>query len=134
MFAGLPSARRITPDSREDLLLRSLRIPLEEISHLVSSLRKLASDPKSPEEMIVHDAMLLESVGAYGVTQVVVAGARERMTLLEMAREIAEKMAAARFSTEAGRRLAADRVAFATLFAQKLAEEAAEFETAASPG
>jgi hypothetical protein len=134
MFAGLPSARRITPDSREDLLLRSLRIPLEEISHLVSSLRKLTSDPKSPEEMIVHDAMLLESVGAYGVTQVVVAGARERMTLLEMAREIAEKMAAARFSTEAGRRFAADRVAFAALFAQKLAEEAAEFETAASPG
>ena len=68
--------------------------------------------------------MLLESVGAYGVTQLLVAGARERMTLAEMAREIAEKMASARFATEAGRRLAADRVAFATLFARKLAEEA----------
>jgi hypothetical protein len=128
MFAGLPTARRITHDSREDLLLRSLGLPLEEIRILVSSLSRIESDPKSPEEKIVHDAMLLESVGAYGVTQLLVACARERMTLAEMAREIGDKMAAAQFATEAGRRLAADRVAFATLFASKLAEEAAEFE------
>jgi len=132
-FAGLPSARRITSDGRESLLLRSLRIPPEEISRLSSSVSRLESAPATPEEMIVHDAMLLESVGAYGVTQLLVAGARERMTLTEMAREIAEKMAAAHFTTETGRRLAADRVAFATLFAKKLAEEAAEFEAAPSP-
>lgn len=132
-FAGLPSARRITADSREDLLLRSLLIPFEEISSLVSSLKRLEPDPRSLEERIVHDAMLLESVGAYGVTQLLVSGARERMTLGEMAAEIAEKMAAARFATEAGRRLAADRVAFATLFARKLAEEAAEFESPETP-
>lgn len=131
-FAGLPSARRITPDSREELLLRSLRIPVEEISSLVSSLRRLESDPKSPEEKIVHDAMLLETVGAYGVTQLLISGARERMTLAEMAGEIAERMASARFATEAGRGLAAERIAFATLFARKLAEEAAEFEALSS--
>jgi hypothetical protein len=133
-FAGLPSARRITPDSREDLLLRSLRLPFEEIRILVSSLSRLESAPETQEERIVHDAMLLESVGAYGVTQLLVSGARERMTLAEMAHEIAEKMAAAHFATDAGRRLAADRVAFATLFAKKLAEEAAEFEAAPSSG
>ncbi len=128
MFAGLPAARRISPDSREDLLLRSLRIPFEEIRILVSSLSRIESDPKSPEERIVHDAMLLESVGAYGVTQLLLAGARERMTPAEMAREIAEKMSEVRFATEAGNRLAADRIAFATLFARRLAEEAREFE------
>ncbi len=127
-FAGLPSARRITADSREDLLLRSLRIPPDEISSLVSSLKKLENDPQTPEEKIVHDAMLLESVGAYGVTQLLVAGVRERMTLGEMAREIAEKMATVRFATETGDRFANDRVAFAALFAKKLAEESAEFE------
>jgi hypothetical protein len=132
-FAGLPSARRITPDSREELLLRSLRIPPEEIRILVSSLSRIESDPRSPEERIVHDAMLLETVGAYGVTQLLVAGARERMTLGEMACEIAEKMAAARFATEAGRRLAADRVAFALLFSRKLAEEAEEFQATPAP-
>jgi hypothetical protein len=130
MFAGLPTGRRITRDNREGLLLRSLHLPLEEIRILVSSLSRIESDPQSPEEKIVHDAMLLESVGAYGVTQLLVAGSRERMTLEEMAREIAERMAAARFATPAGHRLAADRVAFATLFAQKLAEEAGEFEAA----
>jgi hypothetical protein len=128
-FAGLPAARRISPDSREDLLLRSLRIPFEEIRILVSSLSRYEHDPESPEEKIVHDAVLLESVGAYGVTQLLVSGARERQTLAEMAEEIAAKMAAARFATPAGQSLAADRVAFATLFAQKLAEEALEFET-----
>ena len=133
-FAGLPSARRITSDGRESLLLRSLRIPPEEISRLSSSVSRLEAAPETPEERIVHDAMLLESVGAYGVTRLLVAGVRERLTLAEMAREIAEKMRSAHFATEAGRRLAADRVAFAALFARKLAEEAGEFEAAPSPG
>jgi hypothetical protein len=133
-FAGLPSARRITRDSREELLLRSLRIPFEEIRILVCSLNRCESDPLSREECLVHDAMLLESVGAYGVTQLLVSGSRERQTLGEMAGEIAERMAAARFATAAGRRLAADRVAFAALFAKKLGEEAAEFEAASPSG
>lgn len=130
MFAGLPTARRITHDGREGLLLRSLRIPLEEIRILVSSLSRIESDPQSPEEKIVHDALLLESVGAYGVTQLLVAGVRERMTLPEIAREIDQKMAAARFVTPAGARLAEDRVAFARVFASRLAEEAREFDGA----
>ena len=131
-FAGLPS-RRIDAESRAGLLLKSVDISLEEIRILVSSLRRYESDPCSAEEELVHDAVLLESVGAYGVTQLLVAGARERMTLAEMAQEIVEKMASARFATPAGRRLAADRVAFATLFARKLAEEAEEFEAAPGP-
>jgi hypothetical protein len=77
--------------------------------------------------------MLLESVGAYGVTQVLVAGARERMTLAEMADEIDARMGAARFATEAGRRLAGARVACAKGFAAQLRAEAREFETPVSP-
>jgi hypothetical protein len=126
-FAGLPAARHITPDSREDLLLRSLHIPFEEISLLASSLRRLASEPRSLEERIVHDAILLESVGAYGVTQLLVSGARERMTLTEMADEIDARMDGARFATGAGRRLAAGRIAYAKDFAANLRAEAAEF-------
>jgi hypothetical protein len=129
-FAGLPAARNITPDSREELLLRSLHIPPEEISSLPSSLFRLESRPKTPEEKIVHDAMLLEGVGAYGVTQILVSGARERMTLAEMADEIDARMDAARFATEAGRRLAAGRLAYAKDFAARLRAEAAEFGAA----
>lgn len=126
-FAGLPSVRRITPDGREFLLLRSLFLPLEEISRLSSSLSRVETSPETPEERIVHDAMRLESVGAYGVTQVLVAGARERMTLAEMADAIEARMDAARFATEAGRRLAEERLAYAKEFAARLRAEAAEF-------
>ena len=126
-FAGLPAARRITTDGRESLLLRSLHIPFEEISSLSSSLSRLESDPRSPEERIVHDAILLETVGAYGVTQILVAGSRERMTLAEMADEIEARMGAARFATETGRRIAAERLAYAREFAARLRAEAAEF-------
>jgi hypothetical protein len=126
-FAGLPSARRITPDGRESLLLRSLHVPFEEISSLSSSLFRLESRPETAEERIVHDAMLLESVGAYGVTQTLVSGARERMTLSEMADAIDAKMDAAHFATEAARRLARERVAYAKDFAARLRAEAAEF-------
>ncbi|MGA7992033.1 MAG: hypothetical protein WCC53_11410 [Thermoanaerobaculia bacterium] len=132
-FAGLPSARRITPDSREDLLLRSLHLPLEEISLLSSSLSRVESAPHTPEERIVHDAMLLEFVGAYGVTQILVAGARERMTLAEMADEIDARMDAARFATEAGLRLSGERTAYAKGFAARLRAEASEFREPAAP-
>ncbi len=77
--------------------------------------------------------MLLESVGAYGVTQILVSGVRERMTLAEVAGEIDAKMDAARFATEAGRRLAAGRIAYAKDFAAKLRAEAAEFEPPEPP-
>lgn len=132
-FAGLPSARRITPDGRESLLLRSLHIPFEEISSLSSSLSRLEAAPETREERIVHDAMLLESVGTYGVTQLLVAGARERMTLAEMAAEIEARMDAARFATEAGRRLAGERIAYAKDFAARLRAEAAEFAAPGTP-
>ena len=134
-FAGLPAARRIAPDGRESLLLRSLGLPLEEISRLSSSLSRVESNPRTPEEKIVHDAMLLESVGAYGVTQILVEGVRERMTLDEMADEIDARMTSALFATEAGRRLADGRIAYAREFAAKLRAEAAEFDSnGPSPG
>ncbi len=132
-FAGLPSARRITPDGREGLLLHSLRIPLEEISSLSRSLSRLETSPQTPEEKIVHDAMLLEGVGAYGVTQLLVSGARERMTLAEMADEIDARMDAARFATEAGRRFAGARISYAKEFAATLRAEAGEFESPGAP-
>lgn len=126
-FANVP-AGRVAPDSRSDLLLKSAGIPSEEIRSLVLSLKRVEKDPATTEEKIVHDAMLLETVGAYGVTQILVAATRERMTLAEMAEELESKMSSARFSTPAALRLAAGRIEFAKTFAKRLAEEVAEFE------
>lgn len=127
-FALVP-IRRIAPGSRTELLLASAGVPREEVAWLVGALRRFETSPEGPEERLVHDAGLLETVGAYGVTQALVAGTRERATLAEMADDVEARMAAARFATTAAENLAAERVAFARLFARKLKEEAAEFET-----
>jgi hypothetical protein len=126
-FAGLPE-RRFSAGGRTELLLRSVGLSFEEAGSLFRSLRRFEADPRTLEEKIVHDAVLLETVGAYGVTQILVASTRERMTLAEMAGEIEARMKGASFSTLAARALAADRIEFAKAFAKRLAEEVAEFE------
>lgn len=128
-FAGLPE-RRFAPGGRTDLLLSTAGVPPEEIDRLVQSLRRFESRPSTLEEKLVRDAALLETVGAYGVTQLLVWGTRERMTLLEMAGEIESRMSRAAFATESARELAADRIAFARSFAERLRAEVEEFEPA----
>lgn len=125
-FTGLPD-RRVAAGGRAELLLTNAGVPKEEIARLFRSLKRVDTDPKTAEERLVHDAALLETVGAYGVTQILVAGTRERMTIPEMAEEIERKMDGAVFATDAARALAEDRLALARRFAKRLAEEAAEF-------
>jgi hypothetical protein len=125
-FAGLPDRR--VAGGRTELLLQGAGVPREEIDVLFRSLRRFEADPKTPEERLVRDAGLLESVGAYGVAQLVVQGTRERQTLLEMAEEIVERVGAVRFATEAGEEAGSEGVAFARDFAARLAEEVRKFE------
>jgi hypothetical protein len=127
-FAGLPE-RRHAGGGRTELLLASAGVPRGDVAWLFRALRRFEEDPGSAEEALVRDAGLLESVGAYGITQMLVSGTRERATLNEMAAEIAAKVSAVRFSTESGREAAADRVEFALAFARRLAAEVAEFES-----
>ena len=126
-FAGLP-ARRISPGGRTDLLLASAGVPPEGVRRLFQSLRRFESWPATLEERLVRDAGLLETVGAYGVTQLLVWGTRERMTLVEMAEEIERRMANVSFATDSARALVSDRISFARSFAERLRAEVAEFE------
>jgi hypothetical protein len=130
-FAGLPE-RRHAGGGRTELLLASAGVPREEAAWLFRALRRFESDPRSIEEGLVRDAGLLEDVGAYGVTQMLVAGTRERMTLAEMAEEIASRAGAVRFTTDAGRAAGAERVEFALAFAARLKAEVDEYETVRS--
>jgi hypothetical protein len=125
-FAGLPE-RRHAGGGRTELLLASAGVTREDVAWLFRALRRFETEPSSLEEGLVRDAGLLESVGAYGVTQILVTGTRERMTLEEMAAEIRERVSAVTFSTEAGREAAKDGIEFALLFADRLAREVAEF-------
>jgi hypothetical protein len=118
---------RISNGGRTDLLLGSVGVPPGEMRLLQRSLARVETEPTTFEERLVHDALLLESVGAYGVTEALVSGTKEGMTLLELAEEIDRRMNAVSFTTEAARKLATDRIEFARVFARRLAEEAREF-------
>ncbi|MEO6323659.1 MAG: hypothetical protein ABIT01_07545 [Thermoanaerobaculia bacterium] len=122
---------RISNGGRTDLLLGSVGVPAGELQLLQRSLGRVETDPRTFEERLVHDALLLETVGAYGVTEALVQGTKERMTLLELAEEIESRMNGVTFATAAARELAHDRIEFARAFARRLAEEAREFEPAA---
>ena len=112
--------------SRTEIFLASLAIPARTVQALFRGLGRLESAPGSPEEEIVHDAVRLEAMGAYGIARSLADGYRERMDILEMAGAI-EEAASAPLRTEPGRALAAGRRQLMLEFAGRLREEFAEF-------
>ena len=98
-------------------------------SALFRGLARFETEPATREEEIVHDAVLLEAMGAYGVAHGLADAYRERLTILEMAQAI-EAAADAPLRTEAGRRLAAPRRDVMRAFARQLRAEHAEFSPA----
>jgi hypothetical protein len=112
--------------SRTELFLASVGVPGEEFRRLLRSLARFRSDPRTPEEEIVHDAARLEELGAYGIARIVVESARERMDFRELAGAI-EGEARDDFRTERGRELALPRLALMRDFAARLRREVGEF-------
>jgi hypothetical protein len=112
--------------SRTEGFLASLGVPSGKVRALFRGLARFDEAPATPEEEIVHDAVRLESMGAYGVARGLADAYRERLDILEMADAI-EKAAAAPLRTEAGERMAAPRRALMREFARRLREEHGEF-------
>jgi hypothetical protein len=112
--------------SRTEAFLASLRVPPATVRALFRGLARFDAAPATPEEEIVHDAVRLEAMGAYGVARGLADAYRERLDILEMADAI-EKAAAAPLRTEAGERLAVPRRALMRTFAASLRAEHAEF-------
>ena len=115
--------------SRTEIFLSSLGVEPRVLTRLWRGLGRLEREPATPEEEVVHDAVRLEELGAYGIARRLVEGYRERMDFTEMADSI-DEAAAAPLRTEAGRALAAPRIAAMREFAGRLREEYREF----SPG
>ena len=101
-------------------------MPARTIRSLLKGLARFEQGPVTPEEEIVHDAVLLERMGAYGIVQLLAEGYRERADFLEIARSI-EQAASQPLRTEAGERLAASRRATMLAFARDLRAEHGEF-------
>ncbi|HEY6064769.1 MAG TPA: hypothetical protein VIY96_01345 [Thermoanaerobaculia bacterium] len=117
--------------SRTEIFLSSLGAEPRKVTLLWRGLARLERDPRTPEEEVVHDAVRLEELGAYGIARRLVEGYRERMDFGEIADAIDEATAAP-LRTAAGRALAEPRIAAMKEFSKRLRDEYAEF-SAPSP-
>jgi hypothetical protein len=112
--------------SRTEIFLGSLGVPPRTIAMLWRSLARFEREPRTPEEEVVHDAVRLEELGAYGIARQLLEGYRERLDFLEIAESI-EASGQTPLSTEAGRALAEPRMEAMREFARRLREEYEEF-------
>lgn len=115
--------------SRTEIFLSALGVAARTVQRLFRGLTRFETEPATREEEIVHDAVLLDAMGAYGIAHGMADAYRERLTILEMAEAI-EAAAAAPLRTEAGRRLAAPRRDVMRAFVRQLRAEHAEFARA----
>ena len=116
--------------SRTEMFLSSLGVPAATVRGLFRALPRFEAAPVSAEERVVHDAVRLEAMGAYGIARGLADAYRERLDILEMAQAL-EAAASLELLTENGRRLAAPRRALMLEFTRGLRAEHAEFS--ASP-
>jgi hypothetical protein len=112
--------------SRTEIFLSSTGVPPRTVVSLWRGLGRLEVGPRTPEEEVVHDALRLEELGAYGIARRLLEGYRERMEFPEIADSI-DEAAAAPLATAEGRALAAPRVAAMKEFSRRLREEYREF-------
>jgi hypothetical protein len=112
--------------SRTEIFLGSLGVRERAVRALFRGLSRFESAPATPEEEIVHDAVLLERLGAFGIARSLVESYRERLDIAEIAAAI-ERAAETPLRTEAGRALAEPRREIMRRFARRLREELDEF-------
>jgi len=114
--------------SRTEIFLGSLGIEARRVAALWRGLSRLDRDPRTAEEEVVHDALRLEGLGAYGIARRLLEGYREQMDFAEIADAI-DEAAASPLRTDAGRTLAQPRIAAMKEFSQRLREEHREFSS-----
>jgi hypothetical protein len=112
--------------SRTEIFLSSVGAEPRKVAALWRGLARFEREPRTPEEELVHDAVRLEELGAYGIARRLVEGYRERMDFGEIADAIDEATAAP-LKTAEGRALALPRIAAMKEFSKRLRDEYAEF-------
>jgi len=114
------------PQGRLDLFLRNLGVA-ESVSRRVrTGLRRLATDPRTPEERRVHDAMLLEEAGVAAAARRLMAAGRRRVPLDRALARLDPGPPAARYATPGGGELGAVRRRSAELWIESLRRSIAQ--------
>jgi hypothetical protein len=133
MFSGQGRwVSRLGQRSRAEIFLTSAGVPAPAMRALFRGLPRLASEPRTAEEAVVHDALKLEALGATGIARLLLEGYRERQDFIEMSDAI-DKASGVELATEAGRRLAEPRREAMRRFAEQLREEQRELSATSSP-
>jgi hypothetical protein len=124
-FHGLASRVRSDSALREAATahLRKHGRSSDKILGLLDALDRHATSPVSPEEIVVHDANILEVVGAFGIAKTFTKGGAEGQSYEETISYYRGFLDAARFYTTAARAVEADRRAFAEAFLARFADE-----------
>lgn len=124
-FHGLGKRIQEEPELKGNTIafLRSLGWNQDDIDAMLSSLVTHLKDPKTAEEMIVHDANYFEVAGALGVAKAFIVGGAMGQTYEETIDIYEGFLNQVVFRTPVGKRLYEPQKEYAREFLQKLKEQ-----------
>ncbi|MDH3402931.1 MAG: hypothetical protein OES32_03085 [Acidobacteriota bacterium] len=129
LFHGVvPRLGSLAGGGRWQLFLRGLGVPPVRIARLRSALGRYAEAPRSREEELLHDAVLLERTGVRAAVARLLAAGRRKAALDRALAQLDAGPDPERFRTAVGRELATVRHAAAAEWIARLRELAAQEE------
>lgn len=99
----------LAPGGRLDLFLRGLDLPEDLIRRARTGLGRFREDPRSAEEELLHDALLLESAGVAAAAERLMAAGKKRLPLPKALAQLDPGPAAERYKTSCGAVLGGER-------------------------
>lgn len=116
----------LAPGGRLDLFLRGLGLPEDRIRRLRAALTRFRDDPRSPEEGLLHDALLLESSGVAATAERLMAAGKKRTPLARAVAQLDPGPPPERYKTARGAVLGAVRRKEAEEWIEDLRRKVAE--------
>jgi uncharacterized protein len=104
--------------------LKSLRLKDSHIERIISTVKNASSPkPQTLEEKVLHDANILDALGAVGIARGFMKGGYDRQTISETLRIGREKAIERKVFTPTAKKIAEQRKRFMKKFLKRLEEE-----------